>query len=1017
MKRIASYLVCTFLALALIGTLTTCVPELEDPRGGYADNGRLSISATVSDATVVTKAESVGALKEKDLNTLDIFVEHVTGTNGDGTFILQYHLPLSQFPSGVPAEARVIGDQVKSFLAERWSQEGLVFGEKYNIYVAANNTQTKGTKDLSTFNVAALKALVANEKEENIAVLDSDGNIGWKDGKTSGNIYKLYDANPGDARALSSEKEFMMDGVLKNWTPVAGSKDQVFGFTKTDDNIQSNPNQALILNRAAAKFVLNVKFDADFLKTLTQTKKIVNGVETWVDKPDEEKITITGSPAWKFYNFAFGAPVFTPETQGAGVELHNSGFNIFHNQSYTGDDKHFTITTYSYPNKWAEADYSTKAPSLVVSVGFTQNGVTNYHYYRIPLVKSTVTEIERNHIYVINATIATKGSTVQEDVTVTEDINYAVLPWNDETNSTAVHNDVQSIQHYYFNVNPKVYTLRGDGDQSVTLNYSKASGTKVNWKLFEIDPLTGAKGDAVVRTDEDAVWGWFYNSNGDMMTSYNDGSDWNHLKVTIEQSDEGTSGSKGTVTITSTALTNKAIKYMLLRVYLDEEATFDADDNPTMYEDILIRHFPTDNIQSFTGSWSSYHDADGSTKTITRTLYDFSDVQSILDQNEGATYTEETGEISTPISYSSWLQHQGEEGYLREPSTLTGRDEWVNAVPQNSRQGANSEANAYPSGDYYYWGTGSQSSWRYENNGYDWRTPDGWGYTYYRYTTLYRAKYTYTYIGTKYIVTYEAPSAGDWVDWDADAGQNVNREFENDHFRAKVFKYVDAGSYSTGGWGGGTYYWAADEYCLPIYKDGTITYRDPISSEGTFTNLTNNHMYVIQISSTSDKYVLGRPYVVNNVSQDNVVSPSFMIASQLGAVSYYSSADYAAAAAEHCARYMEVGTDGKRYIGWRLPTAAEISVIGEYQQGIIGNTALADEYRVISEVLGGPRYFSLDGSYVRIPGIDDEPIYSGGWNPQIIGYRHYLRCVRDLSAAEIEELNGFSDLQNQYQSR
>ena len=80
-----------------------------------------------------------------------------------------------------------------------------------------------------------------------------------------------------------------------------------------------------------------------------------------------------------------------------------------------------------------------------------------------------------------------------------------------------------------------------------------------------------------------------------------------------------------------------------------------------------------------------------------------------------------------------------------------------------------------------------------------------------------------------------------------------------------------------------------------------------------------------------------------------------------------------------------------------------------------------DEYRVISEVLGGPRYFSLDGSYVRTQGIDDEPIdeyyYEGEGYGDIIGYRHYLRCVRDLSAAEIEELNGFAAMQQQYQSK
>lgn len=1005
MKRITSYLVCTFLALALIGTLTTCVPELEDPRGGYADNGRLSISATVSDATVVTKAESVGALKEKDLNTLDIFVEHVTGTNGDGTFILQYHLPLSQFPSSVPAEARVIGDQVKSFLAERWSQEGLVFGEKYNIYVAANNTQTKGTKDLSTFNVAALKALVANEKEENIAVLDSDGNIGWKDGKTSGNIYKLYDANPGDARALSSEKEFMMDGVLKNWTPVAGSKDQVFGFTKTDDNIQSNPNQALILNRAAAKFVLNVKFDADFLKTLTQTKKIVNGVETWVDKPDEEKITITGSPAWKFYNFAFGAPVFTPETQGAGVELHNSGFNIFHNQSYTGDDKHFTITTYSYPNKWAEADYSTKAPSLVVSVGFTQNGVTNYHYYRIPLVKSTVTEIERNHIYVINATIATKGSTVQEDVTVTEDINYAVLPWNDQTNSDVIENNVESVQHYYFRVNPKVYTLRGDGDQSVVLNYSKASGTKVNWKVFTYDD-NGNQTAVVANNDTNGEWAWFYNSSGAFITEYSDrvnsqNRNWDHMGVTISQSEEGTSGSKGTITVTSTALTNKAIKYIRLRVYLDEVVDGESLEE-AYHEDIIIRHFPTDNIQSIDGHWSSYHPTgSSSSQPVTLTTKILSEAQSWAEQY-GVDYTAEEKTNSENINYTTYAAHSTEEGYsaivvpgvtVDEMYDATGGNNWNSKI-----QNANSQANAFLSDGWYYWGENPQ---RVTQGEYDYYTGNGNNRRYYLYTTRYRAQYTHTTSYTLYSITVPMASTGSWVDWSNRDSHSPARTYEINYGNAQYNYYGQflgyEGSFIAKVMQSGTMYYITEERSGNSYTTETGS---------STTSLTNNHMYVIQISSTSDEYVLGRPYVDQSThqSQDNVVSPAFMIASQLGAVQPFMGNNGPANAAIHCSQYMEVAEDGTRYTEWRLPTKAEISVITGYQYGNIGGVTVPQDYRVLSPVLTGRYYHSLSGQEVEANPNADQQSQT----------KSYLRCVRDLSAEEVERLNGFDKIQEKY---
>lgn len=809
------------MTLFFMGAVTACVSEDETIESFKETNSKegLAVLPTVAESDVIvatTRATTPSDfdLKEKDLNTLDVFVEHVTGTTGDGTFLKQYHLPFSGGTS--------VTEAVDNLLAESWRGEGLLDGEKYNIYVAANNPLTKQ----AVTDVAALKALTYNEVTAGVAELDDDGNIKKNTGDaTTGDIYKVF-SNSISGRAYTDSKEFMMDGVIPNWTPTPNSKTQKFVVT---------------MNRAAAKFVLHVDFDADFLKSLTHTKKIVDGVETWVEKPANEKVTITGTPAWKFNNFAFGAPVFTLATAPTtGVEVHNSGFNIFHDQSIEGG-KPFTITTYSYPNVWSESDYSSKAPSLIVSVGYIEDGNTIFNYYRVPLVKSTVTSIDRNFIYVINATIATRGSDSHEDITEMENLVYEVLPWNDQSNSDAIHNEVKAIQHQYLKVNPKVYTLHGDGNQTLIINYQKATGTQVGWQLYTFNTSTGAKGNAVESTNNNAVWGWFYDKNGNMKTSYGTGtSALTHMGVTIQQSTEATSGSNGTVTVTSKALDNRAIKYMLLRVYLK--------DNPALYEDVIIRHFPTDNIQSITGQWSSYH-------TTT----------------EGSTET------------------------------------------------------------------------------------------------------------------------GNWVDWDRDHNQTGNTaryvvrrddpSYTDTRFHAHVYdgnRMREINS-TTGRWGN-----------LADYGDNTGEHY-------------NNHMYVVQISSTSDKYVLGKPVLGNpdaNRSLDAVVAPAFMIASQLGVVS---TGWNSASAAEHCRRYMEVGTDGTRYGGWRLPTDDEISIICDYQRGRFGNITVPEADRVMDVVLRGQYYFNLSGgtSYV--------PAHQGGDG-------NYLRCIRELSAAEIEKLNGFEAIVNRYRS-
>ena len=973
-----TYLGRAFMTIAFMGAVSACVEE-DYTAGGFkkATGEDLSVIPSVSDGTVVTRAEAIVALKEKDLVTLDVFVEHVTGTTGDGTFMKQYHLNST--------EAAITEDL--NLLANNWRAEGLVLGEKYNIYVATNNPLTKEEKNLETFNVAALKALSYNEVNDHVAIVNDDNkNVTWGESTTSGNIYKLYDANPGTYRALTDDKKFMMDGVIENWTPDATTRDQVF--------------QPVQLNRAAAKIVINVKFGETFLKSL-QYKKNDDGTYTEL-KPESERVAITGSAAWKFLNFAFAAPVFTPAPAPAdttGMEIHNSDFNIFHNQEFAGDDKHFQITTYTYPSIWAEENYATDEPSLVISIPFTEGtgaaAVTNYHYYRIPIVKSDVTAIKRNYIYVINATISTRGSETTEDQDLTENIQYAVLPWNDENNSDVIENNVESVQHYYFNVNPKVYTLRGDGDQSVILSYSKATGTKVNWKLFTYD-ADGSQTGVVAKDATGAVRAWFYDADGDFTTTYNDNSgvDWSNsgstpMGVHIEQSTEGTSGSKGTVTVTSTALNNKAIKYIRLRVYLDEAETF-QNGQETMYEDIIIRHFPTDNIQNIAGNWSSYHDANQSSSTTIYKTTSLTEAQALAAQYN-VSYTSEEIEASDLIDYATYTAHSTEAGYVREQPETRTRQQFAQAVTTNeNRRNANGEANGILVDGYYYWGVNPSTTNNQNNADYYITSGNWWNptYTYYAYQTRYRTRYFHNYTYTEYTLELPFVSTGDWVDWDASdrdnhAGQRTASysytNNNNSQFRAKVYNNGTIYYISENNLGGGRY----------------------ATQQGTSVGLTNNHMYVIQISSTSDEYVLGRPYINNTThqSQDDVVSPAFMIASQLGAVTTFTGNNAATNAATHCSRYMEVA-GGIRYTGWRLPTPAEIKVITGYQYGEIGGVTIPSQYQALTPVLTGLYYWSLSGELV--------------FTRQGNNNGNFLRCVRDLSAAEVEALNGFDKIQEKY---
>ncbi len=158
----------------------------------------------------------------------------------------------------------------------------------------------------------------------------------------------------------------------------------------------------------------------------------------------------------------------------------------------------------------------------------------------------------------------------------------------------------------------------------------------------------------------------------------------------------------------------------------------------------------------------------------------------------------------------------------------------------------------------------------------------------------------------------------------------------------------------------------------------------PSKSRSRVSGLDNARMYHVQITATSSTYVSGIPEKdedgYTDSSQDNakLVSPSFMIASQLGAV-FASGGDTQSnrnRAKTHCKEYAETYIDENGEVvhltDWRLPTAAEIGIIVKFQTSS----------EVMDVVLGGRYYFCASGTVGT--GI-------GGNND---GY--FLRCIRDV---------------------
>lgn len=172
------------------------------------------------------------------------------------------------------------------------------------------------------------------------------------------------------------------------------------------------------------------------------------------------------------------------------------------------------------------------------------------------------------------------------------------------------------------------------------------------------------------------------------------------------------------------------------------------------------------------------------------------------------------------------------------------------------------------------------------------------------------------------------------------------------------------------------------------------SYTQERSSEG---DRDNFRMYHVQITVSSGDYTLGRPRINSEGNTDGseqnskIVSPSFLIASQLGTTQTTSSST---TAATHCRNYVEVhkvlDENGNevmengypkvvKYDQWRLPTHYEVGIILKFQ----------DSSDAMDRVMSGDYYWSASG---RVSRTDWENLPTNG--------AANIRCVHDAYGIE-----------------
>lgn len=159
----------------------------------------------------------------------------------------------------------------------------------------------------------------------------------------------------------------------------------------------------------------------------------------------------------------------------------------------------------------------------------------------------------------------------------------------------------------------------------------------------------------------------------------------------------------------------------------------------------------------------------------------------------------------------------------------------------------------------------------------------------------------------------------------------------------------------------------------------------------------NNRMYLVQMRSTSSEHIVARPAMeydekndqpvtASNAENNQLVSPFFMLASQLGVVLVLNGEkpDWTLARS-HCKHYVEyiVYDDGsvRCLDDWRLPTEAELTVVANYQD---------KQPDIMDKVMVGLYYWTALKD--RVYTVPNGSVVTTG-----------VRCIRDVSPADIRE--------------
>lgn len=962
MKRFAYYIACCSLV-----ALFSCTHDDVDGSLVSAGDGKITIQSTLDDMIITRAADNK---PERTITHIDVFA-----VDKDGAIVYYERDTTGNNSDNDQGEGKLTLDVAR----QAKNADGSFYfaqGEEYSFVLVAN----------AVANEEKMQAITSLDELE-LAVQDDsfETNFGEAEGSSSVDpsmsrqtLLHLTGTEQGKNEDHETPEVFLMDAVA---TDSKGNTKWVVNSTSDKGNL----NLSAEFKRAASKIIVN----------------ITQGVDVEFHTELQEENT-----QYDFYKLPASTFVLPNQSKLVGLQLINTAPMGPNDETFIwaadgAAENNIQVIGYAYSHSWSDVDLANET-SLILNIpmmwnkdndaNHTKEAAAPRSWYKVPLSQGK--KFERNKCYIVNVKINAVGAQSRSTAIKLEDIEYVTLDWVDVPIS--VGNSEERPKYLILNTDlVEMYNVNFD---NTSLSFSSSSAiTSVTLK-----DVYKQNADGTFTSATDNYYAYYINKFG-IPTD---------LSATVRNTISATPEwdvLNGNISILSPILPTTPEERTLAMAALGEQpenptpvtapsgmpepqlpSSTSSSDSEYEYIDDRLREVTTTTTTSYSYEGMGENIKFYKTTTVNKTYQGWGGGTNNVDgypQTTTEEYVDENLKNTYVAAYNTWVANNAEnvlkyQQYLEAKAKYDAYNTAKTAI-ENSGNAAESHYNTIRYLEFEVTNAdGLTATFRVMQYPVIYITnQQGW----YSYRDDFNSHYQYK--GDRYVSIALSTDDDTW-----DGGYSYSRSAGSSSYfwHSKVVSSYDE---DTGKSTTSFYSWSQNSTASTASVGGNATCETDA----------NARMYHVRVTATSKDYTIGRPrldsngFTLGDAANSKLVSPSFMIASRLGAI--YSSygglssvedgedndndgvADRLEIFREHCKQYVEVYKDANgnpvKFDDWRLPTEKEIEIIISLQ-GTKNQDAPAIDY-----LLNGYYYMSASGPVYNSKGDNDNTDTSA------------IRCVRD----------------------